>query len=255
MFDVFKKIFQDDGSSSFYSFYKKMAGWKQAGVYPFVYNLPTTISFPSDFWSDVIKIYKETREDGLERAVSLFWVDGELVLTSVVRGDEKSVSSNHRINVQYTAHPTRRGYLRRELMIDGKVTKRTDVYYKKAPKKVSIEYLFNIHTHPLHDVQFSNEKKGKEFSSSSSFNSNRNPGHGEYFSFFSVQDIKSFLTSKAVVTGLITDRLWLLVRTDKTPSGIDLKKLKQADISVDRLKENFKMVVYEAGFKEKAVKQ
>lgn len=234
MFDLIKNLFKSDGSTSFYSFYKRMVVWRESGVYPFSYNLPSSISFPSDFWQDIVKIYNETKQDGLERAISVFWADGELVLTSVVKGDERSVKSNHRISVNYIIHPTRKGYLRRELMLDGKVTKKTDVYYKKAPKKVRVEYLFNIHTHPQHNIVSDEDS---------------------FYGLFSVQDINSLISSKAVITGLITDRLWLLVRTSETPSKVNFKDIQQEDISLEKLKENWKMSVYEAQFHQKAEKK
>ena len=86
MFKFIKNIFSSDKipSVSFYSLYQKILGWKQSNVYPFTYNLPEAISFPADFWEDVVKIYKMTLKDGLERAISVFWADGELILTSVV---------------------------------------------------------------------------------------------------------------------------------------------------------------------------
>jgi hypothetical protein len=236
MFDVFTKLFQKDNSTSFYSLYKKMIGWREADVYPFPYNLSSSISFPSDFWKDVIKIYKETRKDGRERAISVFWADGELVLTSVVKGDERSVSSSHRVNVDYIVHPTKKGYLRRKMLVDGKVVKKTDVYYKKAPKKVFVEYLFNMHTHPAHQAL---DSSGEEKFS---------------YGFFSTQDINSLISSKAVITGLVTDRLWLLIRTSETPSSINLKKLREEPITIEKLKE-WNIGVYEAGFKQRAVRK
>jgi hypothetical protein len=239
--NLFKNLFESDSSISFYAFYKKMVGWREAGVYPFYYNLPSSIKFPEKFWRDIIKIYKQTTADGLERAISVFWADGELVVTSAIRGDSKSVKSNHKVSINYVPHPTRNHYLRRELLVDGKVQRRTDVYYKKAPKKVSVEYLFNMHTHPSHKVPNFNKNE-------SNLKEER-----ESYSFFSVQDISSFLSSKAVVTGLVTDRLWLLVRTSKTPSTIG--DLKQGDVTIEYLKEKFNIEVYEAEFKKKAIRK
>lgn len=236
MFDVFTKLFQKDNSISFYSLYKKMVGWREAGVYPFPYNLPCSISFPSDFWKDVIKIYKETRKDGRERAISVFWADGELVLTSVVKGDEKSVNSSHRVSVDYIVHPTRKGYLRRNVIIDGKIVKKTEVYYKKAPQKVSVEYLFNMHTHPSQQVF--NSSGGEKLS----------------YGFFSTQDINSLISSKAVITGLITDRLWLLIRTSETPASVNFKKQIETGITIERLKD-WNIGVYETDFNQKAVRK
>jgi hypothetical protein len=232
MFNLITGLFKTNkkSSTSFYSFYKDIVRWREAKVFPYSFNLPEVIQLPSDFWKQVSKIYTETSRDGKERAISLFWADDELVLTSVVKGDEKSVKSKHALNIKYEKHPTRDGYLRKRLIVDGKTKKKVDVYYKKVPKKVTIEYLFNMHTHPPH----TNQQRIKEYG------------------FFSVQDIKSFLLSNAVVTGLVTDRLWLLVRTSETPSSLNIE---QSDITVEKLKERASFVIYMAEFNKNAIKQ
>jgi hypothetical protein len=232
MLKVLKSFFNSNrkSSTSFYSFYKNIVKWRESKVFPYSFNLPEVIQLPSDFWKQVSKIYMDTNRDGKERAISLFWADGELVLTSVVKGDERSVKSKHALNIKYEQHPTRKGYLRKELIVDGKVKKRKDVYYKKAPKKVIVEYLFNMHTHPPHINQEGIKKYG----------------------FFSSQDIKSFLSSNAIVTGLVTDRLWLLVRTSESLSNLNIE---QSDITSQNLKEKFSFVVYMAEFNKNAVKQ
>jgi hypothetical protein len=206
-----------------------MVKWRESNVYPFSYNLPSTISFPDYFWKDVIGVYKDTLKDGLERAVSVFWVDGELVVTSIVKGDEKSVKSNHNLNVKYSPHPTRRGYLRKEVYLNEKLLKRKDVYHKNVPKKVVVEYLFNMHTHPK--------------------NSNTETVS---YSFFSKQDVSSLLSSGAIISGLVTDRLWLLVRTSESPSS---PVLEDEQISVETLKDQMKFTIYEAEFNNKAIRK
>ena len=231
MLNIFKIFSNNDKSSiSFFELYKKIVKWRESKVYPFAYNLPSVISFPSYFWSDVIGIYKETLKDGLERAISVFWADGELILTSVVKGNESSVSSNHQLNVRYAVHPTKKKYFRKEVILNGKVLKRKDIYYKKAPKKVSVEYLFNMHTHPSH----LNERQERSYS------------------FFSLKDIQSLISSQAILTGLVTDKLWLLIRTSDTPSSFDML---EKDITVESLKSKLGIAVYVADFNQKAIKQ
>ncbi|MDD4382481.1 MAG: hypothetical protein PHE21_04045, partial [Candidatus Dojkabacteria bacterium] len=198
---------------------------KKSNLFPYEFNLPEAISFPEDFWKDVIKLYKDTVTDGLEREIALFLADGELVVTETKQGDEKSVKSNHTVSVKYTPHPTKREYFRKEVLIDNKLSKRREIYYKRAPKVVSVEYLFNMHTHPKTEYGFS---------------------------FFSSQDLKSMIESNAVISGLITDKLWLLVRTDKADIN-DI--LNNEDLSVENLKEKMKFVVYCAEFNRKAIKQ
>lgn len=97
---------------------------------------------------------------------------------------------------------------------------------KKVPKEIDVSYLFNIHTHPRHE------------------DSN---GVG-YFNFFSAQDINSFITSNVTVTGLITDKLWILMRTNKTPSS--LNELEDKDITVERLN-RLEIGIYKGEFYKK----
>ena len=232
MLKVLKSFFKSNKKSSisFYSFYQKVVKWRESKVFPYSFNLAEIISLPSDFWNQVINIFNETDRDGKERAISLFWADDELVLTSVVKGDERSVSSKHSVNIKYVNHPTKGDYLRRELYVDGKVRKRKDIYYKKVPKKVLVEYLFNMHTHPAHISNDGTKRYG----------------------FFSLQDVRSFLSSNAVVTGLVTDRLWLLVRTSESPSNVDT--VLESDITLENLKEKFSIVVYSGEFKKNALR-
>jgi hypothetical protein len=232
MFTFFKDLFTDNRipSISFLEFYKKINRLKEDGLFPFEYNLPQAISFPESFWKEVVSIHKMTLKDGLEREISIFMVDGELIFTSVIKGQESSVRSNHNISVKYVKHPTRNGYFRKEIYMDGSIYKRKDVYYKDAPKEISVQYLFNLHTHPSHALD-----------------------SGEvYYSFASKQDMISLLQSKAIVSGLITDKLWLFVRTNLSSDTITMD---ESQLSVETLKADMKMVIYCAELFKKAIKQ
>jgi hypothetical protein len=232
MFEFIKNLFVDNNipSISFLEFYRKVSRLKQENLFPYEYNLPQAIALPESFWKEVTAIHKMTLGDGLEREISLFQADGDLIFTSVVKGSENSVKSGHSITVKYVPHPTRKGYLRKEIYMDGSIYKRLDVYYKNAPKKVSVEYLFNLHTHP----KYVNEVLTSAFS------------------FVSKQDIVSQLQSQAIVSGLVTDKLWLFVRTNNTPPYINLE---EPEINVKTLSTDMKMVVYCAEFFKKAIRQ
>jgi hypothetical protein len=210
--NIFNLFSNTEDTTTFYTLYNKLKDWKKAQVYPYTYNLPKTISFPKEFWDRIIEIQKNTLRDGNERAISIYWVDGELVVSPISKGDSKSVNNRGNISVKYEKHPTRKGYLRKEIILNSNIYKKTDIYYKKVPKKIEIEYLFNIHTHPLH----------------------RNSNGVEYYNFFSAQDIKSFITSNVAITGLVTDKLWILIRTNRTPNNLEY--LQDKDITVEKLK-------------------
>jgi hypothetical protein len=227
MLEILKNLFTSNKipSISFNTLHTKLVKWQESKVYPFEYNLPQAISFPETFWKDVIKIYKQTLKDGHERAISVFWADGDVILTSVIRGSESQVKSNNSVSVKYEQHPTKKEYARKRIIINNKTVKQKDIYYKKVPEQVSVQYLFNMHTHPKHDFGYS---------------------------FFSKQDIVSLINSGAVMTALITDKLWVLMRTSDTPDSVSLE---DADMSVETLKENMKLGVYVAEFNRNAIKQ
>jgi hypothetical protein len=209
---IFSFLFgNSDKTTSFYKLYNKLKSWKSAGVFPYTYNLPYSISFPKDFWDRIVKIQKQTLRDGNERAMSVYWADGELVVAPIETGNSKSVTTRGNISVKYEPHPTRKGYFRKEIVLNSSLYKRTDVYHKNAPKKVEVEYLFNMHTHPQHK-----DERGEI-----------------YYNFFSAQDIKSLIQTNVAISGVITDKLWLLIRTNKTPNN--LNHLNDNDITIEHL--------------------
>ncbi len=215
-------------TTSFEQLRKKIVDLRKSNIYPYQDNLPQAISFPYDFWKDLIKIYRRTDKDGLERAFSIFWADGEILFTEVKTGTDRMVKSGGTIQVKYSHHPTRQGYARKELYIDEKLAKRKDVYFKNVPRSLEVQYLFNIHTHPKHTKE------------------NVNP----YYNFFSAQDIKSLISSKAIMTGLVTNKFWLLVRTNKTPDSVE--KLVDSEVTPFYVENILKMGLYIADFSKKA---
>lgn len=213
---------------SFQELHRKIVQLRSSNLYPYTYNLAQAIQFPTDFWKDLISIYKKTDKDGLERAFSVFWADGEVVLTEVNTGSNKMVRSGGSIQVKYSHHPTKSEYARKELYLDGKLLKRKDVYHRNVPKALEVQYLFNIHTHPKHV-----REDGKS-----------------YYNFFSAQDIKSLLESKAIMTGVVTDKLWLLIRTDKTPTSVN--ELTDLQVTPEYVENTLNMGLYCAEFNKKA---
>lgn len=228
---IFDFIFGNNiRTTTFSQLHKKIVDLRAANLYPFPYNLPEAVSFPSDFWEDLVNIYRKTDTDGLERAFSVFWADGEVVLTEINTGSISSVKSGGSIQVKYSHHPTKKGYARKELILDGRIIKKKDVYHKQIPKALEVQYLFNIHTHPKHT---------------------RSDGT-YYYNFFSALDIKSLLSSKAIMTGVVTDKLWLLIRTNKTPESADY--LTDSQVTPEYVEDTLHIGVYRADFYKKALR-
>ena len=93
---------------------------------------------------------------------------------------------------------------------------------------MEVQYLFNIHTHPKHT-----QENGKL-----------------HYNFFSAQDIKSLISSNAIMTGLVTDKLLLLVRSNKTPDNVE--KLVDSEVNPYYVEHILKMGLYQANFSKKA---
>ncbi|NLZ24206.1 hypothetical protein GX888_00440 [Candidatus Dojkabacteria bacterium] len=218
-------LFRTDNVWSFDRLKTYILKLRESNVYPFAENLPQGLTFPKDFWNDLIKIFRDTNTDGLERAFSVFWADGEVIFTKVKTGSDRMVKSGGAIQVKYSQHPTKGYYARKDLFVDGKLTKKRDVYHKSIPKSIEIQYLFNIHTHPKHTT-----KRGDT-----------------YYNFFSVQDIKSLISSKAIITGLVTDKLWILIRTDKSPSSVD--DIPEVLLTPEYVEKKLHMRLYEGDFR------
>jgi hypothetical protein len=223
-------LFSKSSSMSYVTLYKKLTYWKDNRVFPNGFDLPEVISLPDDFWKHVSELHKLTLADGHERAISVFWGDGELILSSVVRGTTSSVKSGGEVKINYV--PTsRREYFNKEVYVDEKLYSRREVYYKSMPKKIELKYLFNMHTHPAHLNTMSGEN---------------------YYSFFSRQDLDSQLSANAVISGLITDKLWLIFRTTQSPTV--LNNFDESEISVESLNERAKFGVYCGEFGRKLIR-
>ncbi len=248
---ILKTIFGGQDSiktMSYYALYQRLQKWRGDGVYPAKYSLPDAITFPHDFWQKVISLYKQTSSDAHERAISVFWVDGELVLTDVVRGGKSSVQSKNQIKIAYEPilRKGRYDYYKRKIWVDDKIYSQREVYHKKVPKKLDPPlYLFNMHTHPPHELN-------------SGYHARKSNLAGDYvgqnaYGYWSAQDIRSLLSSGAVVTGLVTDIFHFLIRTSDTPASAD--SLNDGIVTKDYLADNMSIGVYEGRFGEKIVRQ
>ncbi|MEA3458761.1 MAG: hypothetical protein U9R21_08815 [Candidatus Thermoplasmatota archaeon] len=188
-----------------------------------------------------MSLFKETRADKHERSVTLFWADGELIITPTTVGTESSVKPGGRIRISYEPTHDRKYYSKR-VIVNGKTYKKKKVYYKKIPNKIELHRLFNLHTHPPHP----RNERDTNRSGSAIAGDYRNQSS---YSFWSQQDIVSFLASKAIITGLITDRLLLLIRTKQTPRKLP-KSMQEKWITPNFLTKNLHLGVYQGEFKK-----
>ncbi len=231
MFDFLKDIFSSNNINkfSFYTLYNKLKQWGISKTLPYPYELPDVITLDEKFWKKIVQIHNETKNDDHERAFSVFWADGELIITGVTKGTTSSVTTNSTVTVRYV-QSRHKGYLTKQILVDSDLYSSTDVYYKNIPTKIEVKYLFNMHTHPVHRA-----------------------GDREYYGFFSKTDINTFINSEAIITGMISDKLWLLFKTNKSPKI--LNNYEQEEISVQSLNEKIQLGVYSGEFGKRIVKQ
>lgn len=213
-----------------YSLREKIGYWSNSRNYSSYFELPAALSFSPEFWTRVKEIFRHTSGDKHERAITVWWADGEFVLTESIRGQEQRVNiPKQKISVKY--NPIR-GTTRadRIVTVNGKVyAKRTvELATLKNVKKLEVKYLFNMHTHPPHDHE-----------------------GGPIYSFSSGTDIKSFLSSSAGMTGLVTDHLWILAKTSNTPTSY--KPDESVQLTPEYLTEQLNIKVYKAQFGGSAV--
>jgi len=231
------QIFTGDSESTlqYPALYRKIRKWSESGVYANNFELPKYLTLPEEFWKKIEQLHKETKADGHERSISVFWAEDDWVVTSTIRGTEKQVTSGGSVLVRYvpTSKPE---YFRKEILVDQKLYSKKEVYYKKMPKKIEVLYLFNLHTHPPHKTE----------------GIVPNSENNLFYGFFSLQDVKSLLQSKAPLTGLVTDKLWLIFRTNQSPQL--LNNYDESEIDIASLREKIKLIVYSGDFGKKMVR-
>jgi len=218
---------------------RKLAVWKENRIFPYLSNLPKSISFNKDFWDHIVQIYKKTQSDGLERSISIFWVDGELVVTSIVTGTESKVTSKGVVSVKYDRDSNPKYYIKR-IYVDDKEYSHERLYYENIPKKTDLKYLFNLHTHPPREqgTRWYTEVQTEKLAGADP----------SAYSFFSATDIKSQVKTGSAISGLVTDRLWILIRSSETPNYVDY--IEDKDMNVEFLVDKLHFAVYEGYFWE-----
>lgn len=245
--DFFSDLFTPGPQTmGYWTLYKKISKWSIDKFPPTAYEFTDLIELPDSFWSEVINIYRNTKSDGLERAISVFWGDGELLVTSLTTGNENSVTPKGKVYIQYV--PTSRPeYFRKEIYLNDKLFSKEDIYYKKMPEKIIVQHLFNMHSHPPHDKElWSNNDQTKIQKESYG---NIYVGNHNYYSFFSKQDMIALFSSNNYVTGLVTDRLWLVFRTSQS---IDItSRITDVDMSLKTMIEDMKLIVYQGEFRKR----
>jgi hypothetical protein len=180
--------------SEFFVFLKK---WRDAKRYPPVTAWPEQINLDMKGWEGVEKLNYLTSMDGREYESSFFFIEGETFITTPLRGTQTEVKANHSLKVKYQIAPKKQVYYR-SVLLDDKLISNTAVKPQDLPKKTQLGFLFNVHSHPEH-VNSNGEKT---------------------YSFFSDTDIRSLISSDAMITGLVTNSFWVACKTDQVISRV-----------------------------------
>jgi hypothetical protein len=193
------------------------------GIIPVLYSqLPPAISMQPIFWSKTKELYSYTAKDMHEYAVTIWDVDGDVIVTPPLRGDEESVEGQYELKISYTEVDQQ--YANKLVSVNQTVVLSRSIKYEDLPKESKAHLLFNLHTHPPHVFE---TLKGSE----------------HHYSFFSAQDIDSFFASSSALFGVITNKIELLVKPSdfRRPDHI----LRDEEITPEFLKSQLNIAVYE----------
>lgn len=230
--DFLKSLFKSSPNWDQYKLFQAVRSWQDSKYFPLWSALPPQFILSYEFWEKAAQIKRYTEEDGRERAISVWSIYKQIVITEIVRGSESKVTTNDRIQVKFEAIKGKQAYTR-FVYVNGKENERITIPVDKMPrnqKEAELRYLFNVHTHPPHKVANIVESK-------------------TYYSYFSQTDINSLLNSSAIMTGLITDKVTFLIKTRQTPKDHGLKQGEHPDEAY--IRDKLRIAEYEADFTEK----
>lgn len=222
----------------FYSFCQLIHKHQVASTLPHSYEYPNELKLTSPIWKSLKNLHKFTQKNGYEHSASIFSVDKEIVVTSPNKGTKTSVLSRNQISLKYEPKETKVGlYFEKQIYVDGRLVKKNLVKKSELPKKPAINYIFTVHSHPP-------QEQGS--------------------SFFSRQDIKSLLSSKGHCTGLITEKLLIACKHQKSPQRLSTEQervvqninsnlVKSENLDLKNLSE-LKLIFYIGDFKKSLVR-
>jgi len=224
---------------NFYQFSQFILRYQNKSYKPHSHEYPSTISFSSQVWDVLKRVHRHTSQFNYEHSVLLFDVDGDTFSTNIKKGSKISVSIQSNIQLRYI--PKKEHYFEKQILIDYKIVKRTTIKEKDIIKNPKITPLMIIHSHPVTEDE-----------------------SGKHSSFFSDQDFQSFVSSKLLCTGLVTDEFVLACKHTKTPLVLT-DKMKNAlaqthrnysqnkELSLEILEE-LRVTLYRADFGKKLVR-
>lgn len=164
---------------------------------------PSRITISSRFWDSIVALNGLTRSENVEHALSVLDIEGKMYTSKPMSGEHGSIKIQHEFGKKYRREKDRSIWS--EIYLDGVKVDEYKIAESQITRTINAGILFNLHTHPLH------------------IGINGQPT----YSFFSVQDFLSFINSKNTLMGLVTDKFWLVGKTDKT-----IKKIGEVGIEM-----------------------
>lgn len=230
--EFLKSLFKSSPTWDQHKLIQAVRSWQDTNYMPLWSALPPQFTLSQEFWEKIMQIHRYTEQDGKEHAISVWSIYKQIIITDITRGSESKVTTNDRVQVKFEVIKGKQAYTRL-VFVNGKEYERTTIQVDKMPrnqKEAEMRYLFNVHTHPPHKVANMVETK-------------------TYYSYFSQTDINSLMTSSAVMTGLVTDKLTFLIKTRNTPQGHGLKEGEHPN--EDYIRDTLRIAEYEADFTSK----
>lgn len=153
---------------------------------------PTSISLDSKIWAEIKNLAKFTSQFSYEHSISLFSVHKEIIATPPTKGSKTDVVTRHQVSLQY--QPKTKDFYEKQVLINGKLTRKSDVKVSNIPADPKIISLFNIHSHP-----------GKVTDGET------------HYSFFSTTDLNTLFPAQSLCMGLVTDQFFLACKHSNSP--------------------------------------
>lgn len=222
-----------------YQFVKFILSNQSVGKVPSADSYPSNIKLDAIFWGEIKKLFKYTSDYNYEHSTSLYSADGDTVTTPPVKGLKTSVTTKHQVSMKYV--PDREGWYKKHIFINGKIVKKYTLKKEKIPKENKILPVFNIHSHPSHQV---NDTLA--------------------YSFYSSTDVQTLKKSRFLCMGLVTDEFLLLCNTSEVQvlgspdivgvlAKLNQKYYRKKEIDIEAL-ESLKLTLYRAEFGKNLVK-
>ena len=229
--EILKNLFGKSNKWDQHKLVSEIRKWQDSKSLPLESSLPSSFYLSTEFWDSAKRIYTFTYKDKKEHAISLWSIYKQIVVTDVTRGSASKVTTQDRIQVKFDPIKGKQEYTMR-VMVNGEQKERRTVKVsdiKKVQQNKELRFLFNIHTHPPHNIEgmlLQNE-----------------------YSYFSQTDLNTLLTGSAPAIGLITDKVIFVFKTRNTPKEHGLGENEHPTREYNR--DVLKLVEYEADFVKK----